>query len=40
MRDPLYLEGMVKISIKKKGIIEEFSHERRAYESVDDRGPT
>ena len=36
MTDPLYIVCMAKISIKKKGIIEKISYERRAYESVDD----
>ena len=36
--DPLYLVCMAKISIlKKEGIIEKISYERRAYESVDNR---
>ena len=36
--DPLYILCMTKISIlKKEGIIEKNSYERRAYESVDDR---
>ena len=38
MTDPLYFLCMTKISIlKKEGIIEKISYERRAYESVDDR---
>ena len=36
--DPLYLVCMAKISIlKKEGIIEKNTYERRAYESVDER---
>ena len=35
---PQYLVCMAKISIlKKEGIIENISYERRAYDSVDDR---
>ena len=38
LSDPLYLVCMAKISIlKKEGIIEKNSYERRAYESVDYR---
>ena len=37
MTDPRYLAYMAKILIlKKEGIIEKISYERRAYESVDD----
>ena len=37
MTDPRYLAYMAKIFIlKKEGIIEKISYERRAYESVDD----
>ena len=36
--DPLYLVCMAKISIlKKEGIIEKISYERRTYESVDEK---
>ena len=38
LADPLYLVCMAKILIlKKEGIIEKISYERRACESVDDR---
>ena len=40
MSDPIDLVCMAKIYIlKKEGIIGEISYERRACESVDDRGP-
>ena len=38
MTDPLYLACMIKKNIlKKEGIIEKISCDRRSYESVDDR---
>ena len=39
MTNPLYLVCMAKkkLTLKKEGIIEKISYERRAYELIDDR---